>query len=128
MRGLGVGREVDVVTRHPPKSLRAYRLHRSLACSMIENIGRDRGRELQIDFDAVSLAGADTPAGLVEREPLLVVLGDHALELLARDREVPRAAGIEERIDIDPASRFELKPEPLRLMAEMLAEIFADRL
>ena len=44
--------------------------------AVVEDIGRSLGVKLEIDFDRVSLTGADAFARLVELESLLVVVGD----------------------------------------------------
>ena len=73
----------DDVVSMPRRELREC-VRRPVPRTMVEELRRRYGLELEVDLDAVALVGADAPPCLVEGEALLVVTGDDLLQLIPR--------------------------------------------
>lgn len=122
--GLAVGREVYVVPVHGLEAFGADRVQVPGDRAVEEVRGRGGRGQVELDRDRVALVGADPVA--VDREPLLVVRGDHVVELGAGEAESVCGRRRDERVDADPAGRVEGEADALRLVPEMFREVLRD--
>ncbi|HET8909717.1 MAG TPA: hypothetical protein VFN11_22405 [Ktedonobacterales bacterium] len=104
---------------HLAQAIAQNRTERRNARAVIEQIGRQRGRKLEVDGYAVSLVGTDALSRLIERETPLVVARDDLLQLCPRKRDTVARYRLKQGIDSDPATRLQRQPDRLRLMAQM---------
>jgi len=121
-----VRREMDMMPFAFYQPLGHDRGQELLDSAVIQNIRRDFLFQLQINFDAVPLVGADQVARAVEREALLVVGFDAFDEFIVSDGEPGPRARRKQIIHRRPAARLERQTESLRRMTKVLGEELAD--
>ena len=90
--------------------------------------GRLAGLEPELDRDRVALGRPDVPTLGRDREALLVVVRDHALELGSRGSAAMAFERGEQLGDRHPTSRVEREPDRFGLVAEQPGEQLAELL
>ena len=118
LRGLEIGREMDVMTLALDQALGADRVDKPIDRAVIEDRRWRRGRERELDLDRVALIGADARAVFGQREPLLVAGRDDLIELGARERRAVRGRGGEQRGHVGPACAIERNADALWFVTE----------
>ena len=118
LRGLDIGRQVDVMTRAFDQALVADAREEAIDRAVIERRRRCGRRELELDVDRMALVGANARAVFGQREPLLVAGRDDLVELSARDPRAVRGRSCEQRGHVGPTGAIELDADVLRFVTE----------
>lgn len=104
---LGVSREVHVLAPHLPQPLGRNAGRGAFVRPVVQH-GRWLDRlQLQVDGNAVALTGTDARARCIKAEALLVVRGDHLVELVAGDRFAVARDGRQQLRNVDPPAWLE---------------------
>jgi hypothetical protein len=90
-----------------------------------QELGRHLFFELQIDRDAVPLVGPDQVAGVVEREPLLVVRLDALDEFVVGDGEPGPGAGGQQVVHGNPPTRLKRQAQGVGRVAQVFRQELA---
>src|SRR3954447_24892239 len=93
---------------------------------MVEERRRVGERRGQIDFDGVSLTGANSPSVVAEGEALLVVVGDDPLQQSSGQMLAAVVGQLDQLVDLGPTVLVERQADLLRLVPQNEAEEFAE--
>ncbi len=74
----------------------------------------------------MALAGANMGTVGIESKALFVITRHNLAQFYGADRKIVLSTGDQQISHCHPSAWGKLKPQPLGLMAQMLAEIFAD--
>lgn len=115
-----------MVAAHPPKAVLQDIREVKFGGTVVERGRRLYWFEVEVHRHAVALLCPDQDARAVEGEALFVVASNDVIELFPTYRKPPAGGRREQRIHRHPAAGTEFKPESLRLVTQILAQVFAQ--
>jgi hypothetical protein len=114
------------MARHLAQPLARDSFCRAMSRSVVEHRRWLDRLQLEIDGNTMSLVRADQGARRIEREAAFVVPCDDLVQLNPAEWNVMTRARGQDLGDGDPAARPERQSKSLRLVSQMLAQLFAD--
>ncbi len=111
-----------MVAAHLPKSVTLDDTRRPLARTVIEHGRRLAGLKLQVDGQAMPLAGTNARARLIETETALILAGDHLNEVRLGEGLAVASRCRKQVLNVHPATGLQFQPKGIRTMAQVQAE------
>ncbi len=125
-RRLFVRRKVHVMATHLPEAITQNLRKVAFGGAVIQHGRWLHWFETEVYLHTVTLLRPDHGTRTIEGEALLVVAGNHLVELFTAYGEAPAGGRLEERVNRHPAAGPKLKPELLRAVSQVLAQVFTQ--